>query len=171
VETALNVRELQNGSYVCDDDPGEPGTGEPRISITDEEGKLLGFLCAGKRVLEIGTGLGVSTDFLACHAAKVVTVDVDPWVHTNIWPGLHKAVQCVAERDEVEGIFDVVFIDARHTTRDTRHDIQYARAKCPKGLIIVHDARIEAVHKAFDGDWHVIPTTHGVALQYVGWAE
>ncbi len=167
----MNYQEVEAGSYTCDEDPGVLDTREKRISITPEEGKLLGFLAAGKRVLEIGTGLGVSTDFLACHARKVVTVDTDPWVWANVWPGLHKKAQCLPNRHDAEGFFDMVFVDGSHTTPDTLADIEYAHSKCHRGVIAVHDAKLPSVAVALGPSWHLIPTFWGVAVKYVGWGS
>lgn len=86
----------KGGRYRADD-PGEPTTGVPRVSIADDEVELLASLVAGKRVLEIGTGLGVSARAMASTATEVVTVDIDPWVHANVWPLLPRNVRCCAE--------------------------------------------------------------------------
>ena len=172
----MSVRELQNGSFVDDDDPGEPGTEQKRVSVTASEGQLLGWLVANKRVLEIGTGLGVSTDFLCTHARRVATVDIDPWVWANVWPELKEnwrnKVKCYAHRDHVEGMFDFAFIDGRHTEDETAADVAFAKDHIRRGLIVVHDARIEAVSDALvqdHNDWMVVPTQHGMALSFVGW--
>ena len=171
----MNLDQLDNGSYVAPDDPGEPGTGRPRISITERESQLLAFLAANKRVLEIGTGLGISTDRLACHALEVWTVDIDPWVHANVFPALHKDVKCFTDRDQIpeSEVFDVVFIDGRHTVVDTHVDIEYAQSRCPRGIIVVHDAGLPEVYEAltyeFGADWAMVETTHGIAVMFVGW--
>lgn len=168
----MKFRSLDNGSLVCDEDPGEPGTGSKRVSITPLEGRFLGFLTTGRRVLEIGTGLGISTDFLACHARRVVTLDVDPWVWAIIWPHLAKNVTPVGHRSRVEGKFDVVFIDARHTTDETEADVAYAKTKITQGMIVVHDANLEEVRYALLDDdlaWQLVPTTHGIGIAYIGW--
>jgi hypothetical protein len=84
----INMIKLVNGAYQHPDDPGEPIFMTPRISITDDEGEILYILSKGKDVLEIGTGLGVSTCWLADNAHKVVSVDIDPWVQEKVWPGI-----------------------------------------------------------------------------------
>ena len=58
----------ENGSYTHPADPGEPTTGTPRLSVTELEADILAALVAGRDVLEIGTGLGVSTRAMAATA-------------------------------------------------------------------------------------------------------
>ena len=40
-----------------------------------------------KNVLEIGTGLGVSTRAISTTAFKVTSIDIDPWAHSFRFPG------------------------------------------------------------------------------------
>ncbi len=47
-------------------------------------------LVRGLDVLEIGTGLGVSTEWMARTAHSVVTVDIDPWVWKHVFPYLSR---------------------------------------------------------------------------------
>src|SRR5438552_5695279 len=109
----VDLARSKHGGYRSLSDPGEPSTGFYRISVTDTEGAFLAFLAAGKRVLEIGTGLGVSTNYLAMTAREVVTLDIDPWVHTNVWPNLPENVT----PSTIAGVgpYDLVFIDGAHT--------------------------------------------------------
>lgn len=151
--------------YVDTDDPGEPSTGKPRLSISDQEASILSALAAGRRVYEIGTGLGVSTRALARWATEVVTQDVDPWVAVTIAPTLDLAnVTCVQDRDERCGVpFDLVFIDGNHTTSVVREDIQFARSLRPD-VIVMHDAHYDNVKRALHGDWLILDTEHGLAI-------
>lgn len=128
------------GNYVCPDDPGEPGYDslEARRSVTDEEGEILSRLAAGLRVLEIGTGLAVSTRYLASSASEVVTVDIDPWVND---PGIGN-VRFM--RDVPNEQFDFAFIDGGHGYADVMADI--ARANAP--LLALHDTYLEDVARA-----------------------
>lgn len=165
--TTLRRAEL---GYEHPDDPGEPTTGKRRLSVTDLECEILAAIAAGRRVFEIGTGLGVSTRALARWARHVVSEDVDPWVAANIAPELEGElthVTCIHDR-EPYGYgamqFDLVFIDGDHNTASARDDIAYARSLAPQ-LIVLHDANYENVRHALDGDgWHVIPTEHGLAV-------
>jgi SAM-dependent methyltransferase len=77
-----------NGSYTCPTDPGEPELRTPRVSVTDAEAEQIAKWCAGLRVVEFGTGLGVSTRAIAKTAAEVITFDVDQWVQQSVWPTL-----------------------------------------------------------------------------------
>ena len=99
-----------NGSYRHLDDPGEPTTGDPRLSVTDEEAAILSVLAHGRTVVEFGTGLGVSTRALAQTAQLVCTVDVDEWVQDTIWPDLPVNVVCHVDRSELPTQADMVFI-------------------------------------------------------------
>jgi predicted O-methyltransferase YrrM len=171
----VELREMQDGSMICDTDPGEPIIGLPRISITEPEGRLLGFLASNKTVLEIGTGLGISTDWLAAHAYKTTTVDIDPWVHENVWPDLHKKVKCVKDSVRVaDQTFNMVFIDGYHSAEQATADIAFARSVMDKGIIVCHDARDPEVRSALDddpADWLFLWTAHGIAITYHGWTE
>lgn len=159
------------GSYTHPDDPGEPATKSPRISVTDDEAELLAYFADGKTVLEIGTGLGVSTRALARHATMVDTLDTDPWVRQHVWPILLELpVNFLVERHDPMGIYEMVFIDGEHKTVDTREDIAYACTACARGMIVVHDTNMDTVKDALVGyDWHHIPTYHGMGIIYRGW--
>lgn len=153
--------------YIRSDDPGEPVIGKPRVSITEAEGLILSGLALGKNVLEIGTGLGVSTRALAKYAISVITHDIDPWVQQAIWPELRDALSNVSftpHRPEIR--VDVVFIDADHDTAAVRADIEYAETCLGKhGLIIAHDTNYQTVQSALDNRWQRIPTEHGLGLR------
>lgn len=159
---------VEGGGYSHPDDPGEPSTGRARVSIADDEVRILAYLAAGRRVLEIGTGLGVSTKALASQAKTVCTVDIDPWVQETIWPDLPETVRA---RDQVPiGLrFDLVFIDGNHGTDAVRADIAAARAVCvPGGMIVCHDANYGRVAAGLGAEtWFKIDTTHGLAVSLV----
>lgn len=158
------------GSWVEDDDPGEPSTGHPRLSVTDEEAAILASFAAGRVVYEIGTGLGVSTRALASTAQRVVTKDIDPWVQENIWPTLPANVSTVGKDGRGMSGFhpQMVFIDGDHTADAVRRDmveaIEVVQRPC---LIVCHDVNYENVRTgiSFDDRWWVIPTTHGLGLR------
>jgi predicted O-methyltransferase YrrM len=106
-----------DAQYRCPSDP-DPD----RASVTLQEGIVLADWAAGKRVLEVGTGLGVSTVCLADTATEVVTIDPDEWVHANVT--LPANVVRVRSLDEVRGTFDLAFIDGDHTYDAVVRDIE-----------------------------------------------
>lgn len=163
----MNIEHLEGGSIRRTDDPGEPTTGKPRISIADDEIDILTEAARGHIVLEIGTGLGVSTRALAQHAKSVITVDPDPWVKEHIRHTLPGNVLHVATIDDIpDGIpFNMAFIDGDHSTESTLRDIKTVRELCTVGTRIwVHDAKYPNVAAALDPYiWEILPTTHGLA--------
>lgn len=163
----------RHGSYTSPDDPGEPVIEKPRVSITEDEAKILSAIAAGRSVFEIGTGLGVSTRALARWAHVVVTHDIDPWVHENVWPDLPKNVVRAPERlDPSWWSVSLVFIDGNHATDAVLEDIEFARSLEPQ-LIVLHDAKYDNVRRAIltdEGrwdeapDWTFLDTHHGLAF-------
>jgi predicted O-methyltransferase YrrM len=159
--TALNK---VGGSYAHPDDPGEPTTGVPRLSVTDAEAAILAERVAGLHVLEVGTGLGVSTRAMAATAATVHTVDIDPWVIENIWPDLPDNVDRTTAVPQ-RGGFGAVFIDGDHSTEATLRDIGVALSLLgPDGFVLVHDANYPKVRKAIPDDAEILDTEHGIAV-------
>lgn len=158
-----------NGTYYCPKDPGEPGGGQ-RISISESEGEILAELVAGKRVLEIGTGLGVSTMYLASTAESVYTVDVDEWVREIIWPDLlgeFENVVCI-ERPELAENVEIAFIDGRHEEQFVVADIEAAlKAGCK--TILLHDINSSGVKQAVASKFKSVErlaTTYGIGIVY-----
>ena len=156
-----------DSSYCCSKDPGEPG-GSGRISITEGEGAMLADFASGKRVIEIGTGLGVSTRWLAKTAEVVYTLDIDEWVKEYVWNDLLELgnVVCVDRVESITGGFDMAFIDGRHSEECVSKDIDTAlEHSC--SLIVGHDAKVDAVKRAFDmklPGWEYADTTWGLAI-------
>lgn len=163
-----------NGGYTREDDPGEPGIKRPRISVSDNEAKILVALAHGRVVLEIGTGLGVSTRALASTAQFVWTYDIDEWVRETIWTELAADLRNIGflteppERDSWNQ--DLVFIDADHHTRAVAADVALAH-ECLRfgGLIVAHDSNYGSVKEALipADDWAFIDTEHGLAVKVV----
>jgi hypothetical protein len=174
------LQPTEYGSYVCPDDPGEPTTGIRRISVTDEECRFLNVLARGKHVVEIGTGLGISTRALAGGALTVRTIDIDPWVRDNIFPTLPDNVIGhwfdIETDDEVEwpvvdGDVGLVFIDGEHTPQALTSDLQFAESFAEYTdtplLIVCHDAKMPEVADALDDEWIHVDTHHGLAIKIV----
>lgn len=154
--------------YVESEDPGEPagpGKGRRRVSVTDQEGKILSALARNKVVLEIGTGIGVATNWLEMHALNLETLDIDPWVQEHVWPTLPKRVLRRTERSTLK-LYDMVFIDGEHTDEALKADIKYALDRLVTGgLVVVHDAiELRETIKAQKGDWFTLDTRYGLAI-------
>lgn len=162
------MERTEYGSMIDRADPGEPSTHAPRISVTEGEAELLTYLAEGKDVLEIGTGLAISTMAFVQSARSIVTIDIDPWIHEHIWPGLPPCVQTWKSRSP-DDTFDFVFIDGAHDTKSVKTDLKYARMVCPRGMIVAHDAHHDGVALALDNSFHSIDTYHGIAISYQGW--
>lgn len=166
----LGLSPEQHGGWIGIGDPGEPSTHKPRVSVTAGECAILSSLAAGRKVLEIGTGLGVSTRALARWARSVVTVDIDPWVAEKVVPTFADMphVQFIANRHhELAGYEpEMVFIDADHSTTATTEDIEYALLLKPR-LIAVHDANYDNVRAALQplDAWLILDTAHGIAVR------
>ncbi len=174
-DSGPSLVQVDGGSYECPDDPGEigygKGRGARRVSITDEEGMMLSRLVSGVNVLEIGTGLGVATCWMAKTAKQVYTVETDEWVQRTVWPALAQKPNVVTYTS-AGGVpeVDAAFIDACHMAesveRDTREAMRHVRAG---GLLIFHDTGADAVK---EGIARVIPlesvqmfeTQHGLGV-------
>jgi hypothetical protein len=162
----VNLVSHSTGSYIHSDDPGEPTTGKPRLSITEVEAEILAALVHGLVVVEFGTGLGVSTRALASTARLVVTADIDEWVQQTIWPTLPKNVTTCYDRDSLTQRVDAVFIDGDHTEEGTARDVQHAM-RIASRLIVMHDTSSPTVRAACDDEWLFIGTTHGLGVRYL----
>lgn len=168
----FQLTKLDNGSYIHPDDPGEPGYNgpTPRVSVTDEEKGIIADQCAGVAVVEFGTGLGVSTCALFVLSPLVYTIDPDPWVWENVWPGLPETIQRAPSSVGLPtGTFGAAFIDGLHTRPSVDHDIAEAmRLVESGGLIILHDWTHNDVKSAVaDAGLTVFAehtTTHGIGV-------
>ena len=168
-----------NGAFAHPEDPGEPGYGEKRIrwSVTPRESEIIGSLARGRRVLEIGTGLGVSTAKLAALAAHVDTVDVDPWVQQTIAPGLPDNVSFYLGSDAVprDERYSMVFVDGLHQRDAVANDIRFALRHLERpGLIVLHDGRMPHVQAGILDSGidtktaYPLPTEAGLIVIFVG---
>lgn len=133
-----------------------------------EEGKALTELACGKRVLEIGSYCGLSTVLIAKTAKHVVAIDphdgrATPKPQDTLAAlqrnlslhGVEKKVDIVlgtTSTVDVEGPFDLVFIDGAHDLESVRLDIAYATDRlASSGLIAFHDYRKNPGD--YDGRW------------------
>lgn len=134
-----------------------PGGGERAIStsLTGNEAAMLVTLCAGRRVLEIGSAYGFSTVTMAAGGATHVTA-VDP--HTYC-PGSLETLNANLRAYEVQGRvtvitdtffnaaellrderFDFAFLDGDHKRDTVKFDFTHARELlAPGGVIACHD--------------------------------
>lgn len=151
------------GGWVRQDDPGEPQTGVGRISISELEAGILAAVAADRTVIEIGTGLGVSTRALASTARSVTTVDIDPWVHETIWPDLPDHVERLRSLP-ADGQWDVAFIDGDHNRLAVRTDLRWCYPRVH--VIVAHDTNHQAVRAECDrvGPFVYLRTEHGLGL-------
>ena len=164
----MKLIKAPNG-WTCDEDPGEPGLGEPRWSIGEHEAYFLAEMFRGLAVLEIGTGLGISTNAIAKTARQVFTVDIDPWVADNIAPMLDKNVIFLNDIKNAPEV-DAAFVDGLHSYRQCAIDIEDCKRLVNKGgIIILHDAKMEGVLRAANESgirFYEVVTHCGLAI---GW--
>lgn len=165
-----------NGAFIHPDDPGEPGYADQRKrwSVTPREMDILATLARGRRVLEIGTGLGVSTRALARWASHVDTFDVDPWVAQSTAKDLPESATFYASRDEIKhDDYSMVFIDGCHEQEAVAADIAWALTKIQRpALIVMHDLKWASVRAAIEASGMTrvfgLPTECGLALAVIG---
>jgi len=146
----MNLKKSKINGYYHPKDPGEPGTGEKRLSVSDLEAQFLAEFAYLKIVLEIGTGLGVATRTMAKTASQVHTVDVDPWVAGTVeLPDnvvFHRSLEVLSESLSQANFFDMAFVDGSHATEDVIRDIGFCKkAVKPHGLILFHDINMDSV--------------------------
>lgn len=168
-----------HGGLIHPKDPGEPGGKcfAKRWSVTQTDAAVLQALAKGRRVIEIGTGLGVSSASMAEVGASVVTIDIDPWVAETVAPHLPDSVRFELGRDGVgDGErFDLAFIDGLHTPEAVQEDIAFVIGKLDlPAVIALHDAGDENVQQGIEmagfspADVAYVPTKAGIALLFVG---
>lgn len=169
----MNLVPTENG-YKCLNDPGEfnpDGHRDgARWSVNEGEARLVSELCRGLRVLEIGTGLGVSTRQIAMLAKIVHTVDIDIWVKNNVELP-ENAIFYNNIKDVPTGL-DAAFIDGLHSYEQCKADIIDAKRIVKKGgLIVFHDTKMSTIRKAIEDsniNGYHIDTPVGMAI---GWND
>ena len=150
----IDLKPAPNG-YMSPQDPGEPGRNQPRWSVNDLEARIVGELCRKGIVLEIGTGLGVSSRAILKTCYKLMTVDSDPWVWNNVFPELKKEfgekVHCYplkANNVKTPTRFDALFLDGFHEYEQVKKDIANYRGELKHGAIMIfHDLYIDGVYR------------------------
>jgi len=159
---------LPNGSFTHPGDSGEHSTGLPRISIAPREGEVLSILAIDKDVLEIGTGLGISTRYMEMKAKSITTVDTDIWVHKNI--NLPTRVIRLSDVGLIAPSvkFDLIFIDGDHRTPSVKRDIEFSMSHLKQGGMMVlhdaHDGKVSQAVKELDLSMYVVNTTYGLGI-------
>lgn len=159
----MTLEPLENGAYRCLEDPGEPGyDGLPRrISVTAHEAQVLRAMAAGRAVVEIGTGLGVSARAMATTAMRLTTIDNDPWVQTRIWPTLPARVRTLAHTGAACWPADLVFIDGLHTAAALEIDIREAVRLLDRrtaSAVLFHDIELAVVRDTILRYWsRIVP--------------
>jgi Methyltransferase domain len=140
--------------------------------LSETEGRALARLAAGKRVLEIGSYLGLSTICMAQTAAHVTAVDTfdgrgtpeprDTFEeflgHLRRFGVGDRVLPLVgtteSRRHDLEpGSYGLVFVDGAHDPNNVRLDIAAAReAVAPDGLVAFHDYRqfADEHHRGWD---------------------
>jgi predicted O-methyltransferase YrrM len=136
-------------TLVGDSGPSAERTGPVRWSVSEPQAERLAELARGKRVLEIGTGTGLSTEALARHAVSVRTYDVDDEVKRLVWPHLPANVTAVDRRvHPVEGVYDLLFIDGLHDGEGVAADLRDCIPTAAPGAIwVFHDWQMAGVEK------------------------
>lgn len=170
VVKAIRLERTQIGNYLCPDDPGEAtsGPGDKRRSVTDEEAGLLAQAARGKAVIEVGTGLGVSTKAMASTASSVLTIDPDEWVRKEVVPDLPSNVGHLSTLEMVgtpmKGAFGMAFIDGDHMrcAKDIRTVWPWL---CVGARVYMHDFNLPSVFTNMDLEIKHLDT--GCAMVYV----
>lgn len=144
-DVGVRLEHKSNGQLVCPDDSLR------RESVTAEESSILSVLARGRHVVEIGTGLGVSTHALAATARSVYTVDPDPWVAANIV--LPENVTLYSSLADVPDIPwpELVFVDGAHDKASVLVDAEWAHRRATREtLVLFHDWSQTGVREAID---------------------
>jgi protein-L-isoaspartate O-methyltransferase len=155
-----------------------------------EEGKALADLARGKRVLEVGAYLGLSTVCMARTALSVVSVDphdgrgtalpadtLKPFLENLRKHHVYDRVRVLAKpldrsRAAAYGPYDLVYIDGAHDRASVESDIAEAVPMlAPGGLLAFHDYRsatdpgvTEAVDALLEAGGSLLSVTESLAV-------
>jgi hypothetical protein len=138
----IRLERNPDAGYVSPDDTGEAcySTGSRRVGVNDAEAAILAGGLAGRVVLEIGTGLGVSTRAIASRAKRVCTVDVDPWVIERVHPAINQRNIYTATAILPSDWYNGAFIDGDHRYEAAVRDCREVIARlAPGSPVYMHD--------------------------------
>ncbi|MBI5690655.1 MAG: class I SAM-dependent methyltransferase [Verrucomicrobia bacterium] len=131
--------------------------------------------------LEIGTHFGGSLQVLAAYSARVISIDLDPGVRTQLearfpraefhtGPSSEKIPEVLGNLARDEARLGFVLIDGDHTARGVQADIEAVLQYRPRAPLQV------LMHDSFNPDcragmrrvrWSECPFVHAVELDYV----
>ena len=166
----IRLEREEPGRYWSPDDPLRwPNGGvRKRWSVTEQEAKVLSLLAHGRKVLEVGTGLGISARAMVLTARSVTTIDPDPWIQESVeLPGV---LMLADWPDERVNKYDMIFIDGDHEAKAVQADLTEARKRlAPGGFMAFHDyvPRVPGVMdglKHLDGELILLGTLNRLAL-------
>jgi hypothetical protein len=101
------------------------------------------YLLRPKSVLELGSGDGGLTRWLAQLVPEVTTVDLNPRVRTACEGLGNVMAMCMTTTEALDQFaqegrrFDVVMVDADHSAKGTRQDLE--GALCISDIVLMHD--------------------------------
>ncbi len=137
--------------------------------MTVDEAAILARLATGKVVLEIGTGLGVSSRAIASTARRLDTVDNDEWVHRVVWPGLAKLPNVRPMKAIPDGeTYQLIFVDGNHHVDSVRADmLAVSEVRAPGCLIVMHDWSLSGVRDGAHATGFRLVEDYGTACKMV----
>lgn len=150
----LGLYQYSFGGWQARRDPNEPLHDHGRWSVTTDEGEYLRETVRGRGVIEIGTGLGISTRFILESCRWLVTCDIDPWVQSTVWPDLVECGPVLFCSDASRLVHlpvaaQVTFIDGCHEHAWVMADLHLALGiTLPDGLILLHDVNYQPIVRA-----------------------
>lgn len=153
--------------------------------MTDAERSALETLLSTLRpecAIEVGTYRAGSLRVLAKHAKRVYSIDIDPSCaqrYSAEFPNVEfivgqsrEVLPALLRKLEAEGVHvGLILIDADHSRRGVREDINMALALRPKQhptYIVVHDSFNPACRRGMkEANWSSNPCVHLVELDFV----
>ena len=129
------------GNFLSEEEPGNAPVNEKKRSVTLQEAEILKRFAKDKYVLEVGTGLGVSTRTMAEAAKHITSVDIDPWTHSFSFPDNVTLVKAIPDEH-----FEMAFIDGSHEKEAVVIDVTESSAD----FYILHDCYNPGVQAAIE---------------------